>query len=280
MDSLDRFRVFYEVGKAGNITKASETLFISQPAVSQTIKKLEEELSIKLFSRNKKGVTLTKLGKEIFDKVENAILSLKSIDRIVDEENELLTGKIYIGAGSNVARELLPKAIKEFLDVFPNILITHIEDVQSNMIDMLRKGEIDIVISQKKEVGDNIKFVPLKSHKYVFIKGKNLKNLRLIKLSKGSYTHQLMEDYITHEKLEKIPNIVVTGYRLAIDLVRLGVGMALVPEHLVSDLIKSGEIEVVFENYKLPDITFGYYYNSALLTPATKVFIKFLDRLA
>ena len=64
--NLDRFRIFYQVAKIGNITKASEILFISQPAVSMTIKNLEEELETTLFIRSKKGVTLTKAGEKIY----------------------------------------------------------------------------------------------------------------------------------------------------------------------------------------------------------------------
>ena len=83
MDSLDNYRIFYEVAKCKNITKASKNLFISQPAVSQTIKKLEDELGATLFIRNKKGVELTRFGQEVFQRAETAMLSFhnkKSVD--------------------------------------------------------------------------------------------------------------------------------------------------------------------------------------------------------
>ena len=89
MEDFNKYKIFYEVAKEGNITRASEKLFISQPAVSQSIKKLEEELEVSLFIRNKSGVTLTSIGQEIFTKVDGAILSLKDIDKIIEEKNEL-----------------------------------------------------------------------------------------------------------------------------------------------------------------------------------------------
>ena len=119
MDTLDKYRIFYEVAKSKNITKASERLFISQPAVSQTIKKLEDELSATLFIRNKKGVELTRFGQEVFQRVETAMLSLETINKISRDENELLRGSVVVGSGSNLAREMLTLPIKNFLDSFP-----------------------------------------------------------------------------------------------------------------------------------------------------------------
>ncbi len=75
--NLDYYKIFYEVAKYKNITKASNVLFISQPAITQTIKKLEETLNAKLFLRHSKGVILTPIGQKIFNQVENALNLLK-----------------------------------------------------------------------------------------------------------------------------------------------------------------------------------------------------------
>ena len=105
LTSLDNYKIFYEVAKCKNITKASKNLFISQPAISQSIKKMEENLSVSLFVRSKRGMELTPIGKKVFDKVEIALHNLSSIEHLIDEEKGMLKGDLFIGAGSNIARK-------------------------------------------------------------------------------------------------------------------------------------------------------------------------------
>ena len=277
MDSIDNYRIFYEVAKYKNITRASEHLYISQPAVSQAIKKIEEQLGTTLFIRNKKGVELTRFGQEVFQKVETAMLSLETIDKISRDEHELLRGSVVIGSGSNVAREMLTLPIKNFLDNFPCVQIIQMEDIPTKLFQMLRKGEVDIVITQQNEQFNEFSFCEIKKHNYVFIKKKGGEVKRFIKTPQGSFTYNLFEEFEKQNKFENYPATIVSGYRMEIELVKQGVGIALVPEFLVSNFISSGEVEVIFKDYKLPSITFGYYYNPTLLTTATEVFMKFLE---
>ena len=96
-------------------------------------------------------------------------------------------------------------------------------------------------------------------------------------MSKGSFTFNLIEEFEKQTNLKTLPEIFVTGYRMAIELAQNGVGIALVPEFLVSKLIEEGKLEIAYKNYKLPSITFGYYFNPASLTSACEVFLKFLE---
>jgi len=277
MEDLNKYKIFYEVAKEGNITKASEKLFISQPAVSQTIKKLEDDLDTTLFLRSKKGVTLTKIGKEIFAKVEAVILSLKSIDKLVEDEQELNKGKIVIGAGSNIARDILAKPITEFLKEFPNVNIEQFEEPQEIMFDLLREGKADILISQQNEDVEGLGFCPLKSYSYVFVKSQKGRDDRFIVISKGSYTYKLFNETIKNIGKKDFQLITVSGYIMALELAKMGLGITMVPSFIAKRYMEDGELIEVLTEVKLPKINFGYYYNNYLLTPATKVFIKFLQ---
>lgn len=276
MDNMNRYVIFYEVAKCKSITRASEILFISQPAISQTIKKLEEELGVTLFIRNKKGVELTSLGKEIFLKVEEAMLTLQSVEQLTDEENNLIRGSVVVGSGSNVARELLVTPIKNFLVDFPHIQVTQTEGVQTEMFDLLKKGEVDLVISQANPQITEFPFYPLIEHKYIFIKKHGSTTTRFIKISKGSFAHQLFEEFEEQYPHQTQPDVIVSGYRMAIELVKLGVGITLVPVFLVQNELEKHEVEIVYSNHTLPTITFGYYINPAALTAATKKFVQYL----
>lgn len=278
MDNLNKYKMFYEVAKEGNITRAAEKLYISQPAISQTIKDLEEELGVALFIRNKKGVELTRVGCEIFARVEGAMLSFKSIDQMINEQNDLSNGKIIIGAGSNISRDLLAGPLTEFLMEFPNIKIELVEEPQDVMFKILKEGKVDLVITQKNDDIDGFSFCPLKDYPYVFVRSKVGRTDKFITMAKGTYTHKLFVE--TMKKLGKstAPDIMVAGYNMAVELARLGAGVALVPKFVAQKCIDSGELVEHPENYKLPTITFGYYFNDYLLNPATKVFLKFLDK--
>lgn len=277
MEDFNKYKIFYEVAKEGNITKAAENLYISQPAISQTIKKLEDELGVKLFVRNKQGVELTMLGKEVFDRIEGAILSLKSIDKMIEEQNELKSGKIVIGAGSNIAREILSHPISEFLKEFPNIEIVQFEEPQQEMLKLLKAGKVDILVSQENVHENEISFCPLKNHNYVFVKSKKGRGDRFITITKGSYMNKLFYEAMKNNGLEKNFEVTVSGYLMAIELAKLGVGVTLVPKFIVQNYLDSGELIEVMKDIKLPSITFGYYYNKFLVSPATRVFIKFLE---
>lgn len=281
MDNLINFeyyKIFYYVAKEGNITRASEKLYISQPAISQTIKKLEEELGLSLFARNKKGVVLTKSGQKIFEKVENAILNFSSAQKIAEEEKSLLGGELIIGCGSNIARRLLPLPLQRFVKANQNIEVIQLEEVQAKMFKMLSKGELDLILSQENKDIQDFPFFPLSQEEYIFVKarGANEEDLKLIKLSDGSYAQFIFNDYLKkHPK--KLREIKVSGYIFAIELALCGVGIALTPKYLVEDKLSQGLLEQVYIDFHLPPVTFGYYYNSDLITPATKEFIKYLE---
>lgn len=275
---LDYYKIFYEVAKTESVTKASENLYISQPAISQTIKKLEEELGVVLFLRFKKGVTLTKIGRDIFNKVETALSQFSSVERLVQEENELLTGSLKIGCGSNIARKLLPKTIAEFSRLYPKVTLSQFENVQTKMFDMIRKGTCDVAITQENNSVFDLDFYPLTKERYIFIKKKSEEVKRFIKISDGSFAQNLFNEFTDSQGLKDFPTIKVSGYLMAIELTLRGGSATLVPEYLVSDLLKREEIEIIFENYKLPSVVFGCYYKKELLSPSANKFLEMLKK--
>ncbi len=272
--NLDHFRIFYMVAREGNITKAAEKLYISQPAVSMTIKNLEENLGNKLFIRSKRGVTLTKFGEKIFNKVDSAFLQLSQIGGIVEEEDQLLRGEIVIGCGSHIARQTLVEPLKKFLNFHPQIKIKQIEDVQAKMFSQLEKGEIDLIISQYNEIKNELVFKPLHNQPYAFVRSPNAETTRFISFSQGSYAQKIFSQFIKDYHYDDVPNIQVSGYNFAIELALNGLGTTLAPAYLTEKYVKAGTLELVYSDYPLPNINFGFYYNPKLLSRAAKELIK------
>ncbi len=277
LTSLDNYNIFYEVAKEKNITKASEKLFISQPAVSQAIKKLEDNLGLKLFVRSKRGIELTSIGQKIFVKVENAMHNFSAIEQLVDEEKGLLRGDLIFGSGSNVARQVLCKPIAAFIDHYPLINVKIIESVQSKMIDMLKSGQINFVLTQRNSQ-INFPFIPIFKTQYCFVKSPACEINRFITTSQGSYSHLLLEEFIEKENISDVQTLEIAGYKTALDLALLGTGIVLAPYFLVEENIKEKKLEECFSEYSLPTIEFGVYYNTELSTPATERFIEYLKQ--
>ncbi len=273
-NSLDKYKTFYCVAKEGNITRASEVLYISQPAVSMVIKNLEEELNAKLFIRSKKGVVLTPTGQKIFDEVEKGLNHFSQLSSIVKKEIDNLQGELNIGCGSNAGKKFLTKPLKKFLSLHPNIVVNQIKEVQEELFSMLSNGKLDLVISQFNGEEENLKFTRLNNVSYVFVKNPDLKEMRFIKYHDGSFMNNLFNGFIEKKGLGNIPHIKVSGYSLAIELASAGLGVTIAPLFMVEDKIKEGKLEIVYKDYKLPSAEFGYFYNESLLSEPAKEMIK------
>lgn len=144
--NLNLYKTFYDVAKCGSISKAAKESFTSQPAISKSIKKLEEELGTQLFYRNLSGVELTEKGKELLYFVEKSYNNLIIAERNMLETENLEKGKLSIGMPSNIGSFFLFDKIIEFHKKFPNIEITIITGGTANLISLLDSHKIDFAI--------------------------------------------------------------------------------------------------------------------------------------
>ena len=146
--NLELWKIFYEVANAKNISKASEKLHISQPAITKQIKKLESIYNCKLFIRNQKGVILTKEGNLIFNDIEEAINLLSKATQKIKDGQDLLVGTIRIGISTTLAKNFLMPYIKMFHKEYPNVNFEISTDPTSKLKEELKKGNIDFIINK------------------------------------------------------------------------------------------------------------------------------------
>lgn len=276
--NLDYYKIFYEVAKEGNITKAANNLFISQPAVTQTIKKLEDNLKTTLFIRNSKGMNLTKIGEKIFSLTEKGLKTFESIENLAKDEEELTSGEITISCGTNIAKKILLPSVVEFNSIYPNISIKIEDNVQAVSFQKLEKGEIDLLISQKNDINKNLKFSHLCYEKYVFVTKYSDELLnKVILMAEGTYSRQIFDNFIKGNTLQFKNSIIANGYNTAIELCKSGFGIMIAPYYLVEDLIKDKILKIVYKDKKVGDIQdFGFYTNENCLTKITNEFSKIL----
>lgn len=130
----------------GNISKASNFLHISQPAISKSIKKLEQELDMTLFYRTPKGVNLTENGKIFFEFIKNGVESFMNGEHKLTALNNLETGVLRIGSSTTVTKYFLLPYIEKFHKTFPKIDISITNHLTNTMLSLLKKGSLDLLI--------------------------------------------------------------------------------------------------------------------------------------
>ena len=134
------FKTFYTVVITGNITKAAEKLYISQPAVTKAIKNLEDSIGGTLFIRTKKGVILTEEGKVFFEYVKSILEDIRNAKNKFNSLIHLEEGKIHIGASATVTKHFLMPYIEKFHKMYPNIDISITNELTTNLVRYLRNG--------------------------------------------------------------------------------------------------------------------------------------------
>lgn len=144
---LNAYKTFYLVAKYHSFTKASQELYISQPAVTQKIKKLEDQLNIELFKRSSSGtITLTPAGEVVYyyaEKIFNLAIANKTV---IQKANDASFEIINIGVPAHIGTFYLSKYLRKFNEIYPNIKFNIINKKSDEMIIMLKKRELDVVI--------------------------------------------------------------------------------------------------------------------------------------
>ena len=153
---LDLYRIFCEVAEEESISDAAKSLYISQSAVSQSIRQLEEQLQVRLFSRQPRGVTLTAEGRMLFDYVRNAIGLIETGEDKLQQTRKLMLGDLVIGASDTVTRNLLLYYLQQFHFMYPAIRIKILNGTSYEVLQMLRAGKVDLAFASTPQETENL----------------------------------------------------------------------------------------------------------------------------
>ena len=244
--NYELYKVFYYVAKTLSFSEASKQLYISQSAVSQSIKSLETKLNQHLFVRSTKKVKLTPEGEMLFKHIEPAInLIIRGENQILDA-NTLNGGQLRIGASDTICRYYLVPYLKEFHAHFPNVHIKVTNQTSARCVDLLDNGQVDLIVTnypnprmntvsnvrQVKEFKDI--FVANLQH-FSYLKDKSLRLEELLAypilmLDKQSMTSEFLHSLFQQRQLDLGPEVELSSNDLLIDLARIGLGIAFVPD--------------------------------------------------
>ena len=269
---FELYRIFYTVAKNQNITKAAEELNISQPAISKSIKNLEEQLKGQLFIRTKRGVILTEEGKEFYNYIKKAIEYITSAENKFSELINLETGSIRIGVSTTLTKEFLLPYLKKFHKLYPNIDIQIITNISSELITKLKNGLIDIVIMNIDEnnIDKDIELIKCKevtncfivneSYKHLLNKELSLKDLNkypLILQTNGSVTRNFINDFAKKNNVILKPNIELASYTLVVEFTKIGFGIGLATKEYIQKELDNKKLFILNLKEKIPDKYIG-----------------------
>ena len=240
---LELYRVFKEVAETGNISAAAKNLYISQSAVSQSIKQLETALQARLFARSPRGVTLTGEGQMLYQYVRNALGLLATGEDKLSQAQQLLLGTLTIGASDTVTSQFLLPYLERFHRQYPAIHIQIVSGRSHKVLGLLRSGKVDIAFASTPTDMPSLEARPCFPTRSIFVAGNDYpcdfdhvysreesSAFPLILLERKASSRLYLERFFLQNGLRLTPEIELGARSLLVDLAAIGFGVAGVTE--------------------------------------------------
>ena len=265
---LELYRVFKEVAETGNISLAAKNLYISQSAVSQSIKQLEVALQARLFSRSPRGVTLTGEGQMLYEYVRSALSLLSTGEDKLSQAQQLLLGTLTIGASDTVTSLFLTPYLEAFHRKHPGIRLKIVSGRSAKVLSLLKSGVVDIAFASSPADKTNLLDFPCFETHSVFVAGSNypcdfdhvytlqeIAAFPLILLERKASSRVFLEQYFLKRGVTLTPEIELSSRSLLVDMAAIGLGVAGVTEEFVKRDLEHGSIRVLKTDFEIPSRT-------------------------
>lgn len=254
--NLEYYKIFYHVGRLGSISLAAKELCISQPAVSQAIRHLEGQLSVKLFARTPKGVKLTSEGAMLYSYVMQGYEYIKlGEDKLLQMLN-LENGEITVGASDMTLKFFLLPHLEHFHELYPGIKVSVTNAPTPETLSYLRNGRIDFgIISTPVEEDRDIDIVDVRDIQDVFIAGNRFAGLKgrklscgeleeypLICLEESTSTRRFMDEYLHNRNVYLRPEFELATSDMIVQFCLRNMGIGCVVRDFAAKELENGEL--------------------------------------
>lgn len=287
--NYELYKVFYYVADSLSFSEASKKLYISQSAVSQSIKVLEKKLNQTLFIRSTKKVQLTPEGEILLRHIEPAMNLIKRGEAQILEANALGGGQLRIGASDTICRYFLVPYLSHFHKKYPKIHIKVTNQTSIGCVELLENGAVDLIFTNYPNSrlghGNHVRQIQdfqdcfIASRKYYgeleqkSLSLKDLLNYPILMLDRNSTTSEFLHALFQQHQLDLVPEIELSSNDLLLDLANIGLGIAFVPDYCVSD---SGDLFKITLKTRLPGRQIAIVHNDRIpVSNAAKQFMEF-----
>ena len=284
--NLDYYKIFNEVANTLSFSQAAKNLYISQPAISQSIANLEKQLNVQLFIRNNRRILLTNEGILLHDKVNNALSIISDVEKKINQFELLEDGQLTFGASDTFCRIYLLPVITRFKKLYPNINIKILNKTSSENIALLKSGLIDVgfvntvknepTITFKKYITIHDIFVGNKKTDKVYSL-KDIAKLPLVLYDKTSSTRQYLEYHCSRSNISLNPSIELGQHNLILESIKNGLGIGLVVKEYIAKDININVFELKLDTpLKARSVSYCHLNNN-YLNRSTLRFLELLD---
>lgn len=254
MQNLNLYHVFYTVAQCQNISAASKQLFISQPAISKSISRLEENLNTVLFLRNSRGVRLTAEGELLFQQLSAAFQAIKEGESSLKRNEELGVGSLSIGVSATLCKYILLPYLQEFINLYPHIKVSISCRSSYETMAALENGSLDIGFIGESQPNSKLAFYPVREIQDVLVTTKEyqkkikvrddfqLERATLLLLDRGNISRQYVEKYLLMQNLMFEQQVEVSTMDLLIEFAKIGLGVACVIKDFVKEELSDGTL--------------------------------------
>jgi DNA-binding transcriptional LysR family regulator len=249
---------FCEIANVGSIKKAAKNLNLTTSAVSHSLKRLEDELSCKLFHRDTRKIELTYAGRRLRSYADELLKDLTKARYLVNEWNDLTLQTLRIGATPAACQYIIPVALRELKESFPSINIQIITGTSYHLIECMDDGKIDVAIypsgsmdhtRNKISIGtDSLQFIVNPLHEWAKSAKADLNSIeaeRIILTDTKDYTFDLVNEYFRSYSVSLMPFIEISNEEVIKRLVQLDIGIGILPIWIVKDELQSGALKTI-----------------------------------
>ncbi|MBR3211202.1 MAG: LysR family transcriptional regulator [Bacilli bacterium] len=283
------YKIFLYLYEEKSISKTAAKLYVSQPAISYSLKELENQLGYTLFYRNSKGIEPTLEAKELYSYISTAFNILNDAEEHIKNLNSLNIGCIRIGTPSHIGVFYLSKYISDFRKIYPGIRFDIVCKSTSEMVEMLETRKLDIIvdtlpINSKKQVTkvtlsklQNCFAYNKKMMKDVHVeKVEDLKNYPLVLPSATSSIRLKLDEFMESQNTKLLPVLESWTTEIMIEMVREGVGIGYFVKNVIDTQSDKDDFAVITFKDELPAVDVCCVYIDDFLTTATHKFVDLL----
>ena len=261
---LELYRVFKEVAETGNISVAAKNLYISQSAVSQSVKQLETALQARLFARSPRGVSLTSEGQMLYQYVRSALGLLATGEDKLSQAQQLLLGTLVIGASDTVTSQFLVPYLDDFHRLHPGIRLKIVSGRSAKVLSMRKSSAVDIAVASSP-ADSAVESWPCFATHSAFVAGsgydcdfdhvytrREIADFPLILLERKASSRVFLEQEFLKHGVTLSPEIELSSRSLLVSLAHIGLGVAGVTLEFVQKALESGDIRALKTDFTIP----------------------------
>lgn len=285
---LDLYSIFCTVARCGSLSHAARELYVSQPAISQSMHRLEYTLGCTLFTRTSRGISLTSEGRMLYSYADKAVSLIAAAEDKLNRMRTLQSGGLMIGASDTLCQYFLLPYLEKFHSEYPDIQLQVTNRTTPDTVELLKVGKVDIALVNLPVIDSALSVKEVLKVHDVFVASTRFEHLKnrqitmdelsrepLVLLEKASNSRKYLDDFAAVCGVTLRPEIELGAHSLLVEFAKIGLGVACVTYEFAAEAIDSGELFEIKLKTPMPSRNIGLISLEGVpLSPAAERFIQ------